>query len=183
MDPPKLANTTLDVTIPLAEVDEAVRNVRRLLAELRYRGVFNIEFKQDERDGTFRIIEVNARPYWLIAHTATAGMDLPWLAYLDAQGLPLPPMEQQVGRYGMYEVPEISALIRAWVRGRRPEGPIVAPWLRGDHTLLWASDPLPGVFDLSRATRRRFGEALGRAATAVRRAAAHPRVSPGRGAT
>lgn len=183
MDPPRLANTTLDVTIPLAKVDEAVGHVRRLLAEVRYRGVFNIEFKQDERDGSFRIIEVNARPYWLIAHTASAGMDLPWLAYLDALGLPVPEATVRVGRYGMYEVPEISALARAWVRGRRPEGPIVAPWLRGDHTLLWASDPLPGAFDLARATRRRAGDGVARAVAAVRRAVAHPRVSPGRGAT
>lgn len=161
MDPPRIANTAVDVTIPLTEVEDAVAQARRVLAAVRYRGIFNIEFKRDDRDGVHKLIEVNARPFWLIAHVAAAGVDLPWLAYLDAQDLPVPAVESyETGRYGMYEVPEISALLRAWVRLRRPEGPVLAPWVHGDHTLLWRSDPMPGVYDLARAVRRRVGSWL-----------------------
>ena len=161
MDPPRISNTTVDVSIDPAEVGDAIAQTRRLLEAVRYRGIFNVEFKLDARDGQFKIIELNPRPFWLVAHVASVGVDLPWLAYLDALERPVPGVDSyQVGRYGMYEVPEISALIRAWTARRRPEGPVIEPWLRGDHTLLWASDPLPGLYDLARAVRGRLARRL-----------------------
>lgn len=163
MDPPKIANTALDVTIPLEDARRATDMIRSILAEVRYRGVFNVEFKFDARSGLFNVIEVNARPFWLIAHVAAAGLDLPWMSYLDAQGLPVPtPPPYRVGRYGLYEVPEVAALLRAWGSLRRPTGPVLAPWLRGDHTLLWWRDPLPGGADLWRSVRRRLSARIRR---------------------
>ncbi|HSL76870.1 MAG TPA: hypothetical protein VK867_07990, partial [Candidatus Limnocylindrales bacterium] len=90
MDPPRLANTASDVTIPLSDVEACLPAVRTLLQATDYRGIFMIEFKLDERDGLFKIIELNARPFWLIGHIERAGVDLPWLSYLDAQGLDVP---------------------------------------------------------------------------------------------
>ncbi len=146
MDPPKLANTCSDVTIPLEEVSQVVEPIRRLLTAVDYRGIFNVEFKFDARDGRYKIIEVNPRSFWLIGHIARAGLDLPWLSYLDAQGLPLPaPGPYQIGRYGMYEIVDAMAIVRAWSHGRRPDGPVLPIWLRGDRVLFWWSDPLPAV--------------------------------------
>ena len=90
MYPPRLANTCCAVTIPMAEVTAAVETLRTVLEAMRFRGVFNVEFKFDARDGRHKIIEVNARPFWLIGHVAGAGMDLAYLAYLDAQELATP---------------------------------------------------------------------------------------------
>ena len=43
------------------------------------------------------------------------------MSYLDAQELPVPaPAPYQIGRYGMYEIPDAAAIVRAWRRGRRP---------------------------------------------------------------
>lgn len=166
MDPPRIANTASDVTIPIDEVAEPAAAARAILAEVGYRGVFNIEFKHDDRDGTYKVIEVNARPFWLIAHIARAGVDLPYMAYLDAQGLPVPQTAPyQVGRYGMYEIPEVAALIRAWTSFRRPNGPVIAPWTRGDHTLLWPRDPMPGLVDFWRSARRRVATTVAQART------------------
>lgn len=146
MDPPRLANTCSDVTIPLADVEQIVPAIRTLLAETAYRGIFNVEFKLDERDGRFKIIEVNPRPFWLIGHIARAGVDLPWLSYLDAEEMPVPTAAPyQVGRYGMYEVLDAAAILRAWSSRHRPEGPVVRPWLRGDRALFWWSDPGPAA--------------------------------------
>jgi predicted ATP-grasp superfamily ATP-dependent carboligase len=157
MDPPKISNTAVDVTIPLADAGPAVDMIRAILREVDYRGVFNVEFKFDERIGGFKVIEVNARPFWLIAHVAAAGLDLPWMSYLDAQELPVPtPPPYRIGRYGLYEIPDVAALLRAWGSLRRPTGPVLAPWLRGDHTLLWWKDPLPGGADIWRSVRRRL---------------------------
>lgn len=157
MEPPRIANSSVAVTIPMAEVSPAVAAVRQLLAGVDYRGIFNVEFKYDARDGQFKIIEVNPRPFWLIAHVAMAGMDLAWMSYLDAQALPVPvPPPYRPGRYGLYEIPDAAALLRAWGSLRRPEGAVLAPWLRGDHALFWWSDPLPAMAGVWAALARRL---------------------------
>jgi len=156
MDPPRLANTASAVTIPLQEVSEAVDSLRGLLSAVRYRGAFNVEFKQDGRDGQFKIIEVNPRPAWYIAPLAAAGVDLSWKIYLDAQGLPVPDSAgYRVGRYGFYEIPDAAAILRAVGSFRRPDGPVLRPWLRGDRVVFWWRDPMPGVADVGRSVRRR----------------------------
>jgi D-aspartate ligase len=157
MDPPRIANTCVDVTIPLAEVSDVLPALRTLLADVHYRGIFMVEFKLDERDGRFKIIEVNPRPFWLIGHVVRAGLDLPWMSYLDAQELPVPaPATYQIGRYGMYEFLDATAVARAWRSFHRPEGPVLRPWLRGDRALFWWSDPMPAVSALFQALGRRL---------------------------
>jgi D-aspartate ligase len=162
MDPPRLANTCSDVTIPFSDVSECLPPLRTLLEAVDYRGIFNVEFKLDERDGQFKIIELNPRPFWLIGHIAKAGLDLPWMSYLDANELPVPaPAPYQVGRYGMYEIPDATAIVRAWSGFHRPEGPVLEPWLRGDRALFWWSDPLPAVSGVLQILGRRAGRTLG----------------------
>ena len=163
MDPPRLANTCSDVTIPLADVSPCLPALRTLLGDVDYRGIFNVEFKFDERDGQFKIIEVNPRPFWLIGHIAKAGLDLPWMSYLDAQELPIPvPASYRIGRYGLYEIPDATAIARAWSHLRRPAGPVLEPWLRGDRALFWWRDPLPAVSGVGQILGRRLGGTLGR---------------------
>jgi predicted ATP-grasp superfamily ATP-dependent carboligase len=177
MDPPRIGNTASSVTIPLAEVSEAAGGVRKLLAEVGFRGIFSAEFKFDERDRQFKIIEVNARPYWYIAHAAAAGVDLAWMSYLDALEMPVPPPTRyRTGKYGLYEIADAAALLRALTSHRRPEGAVLRPWLKGDHALFWWSDPLPAVVDVWRALKRRVRGTLGRF-----RPVAHPAVVNGRG--
>jgi D-aspartate ligase len=155
MYPPRLANTCCAVTIPLAEVADAVETLRTVFKEMAFRGVFNVEFKFDARDGRHKIIEVNARPFWLIGHVAGAGLDLAHLAYLDAQGSPLPSARSyRLGRYGMYEFVDVKAIAHAWRHGRRPDGPVLRSWLMGDRALFWWRDPGPSLHGLRLAIGR-----------------------------
>jgi predicted ATP-grasp superfamily ATP-dependent carboligase len=164
MDPPRLANTCSDVTIPLDDLDACMPALRTLLRATDYRGIFNVEFKLDERDGRFKIIELNPRPFWLIGHIERTGVDLPWMSYLDAQGIDVPaPRPYQVGRYGMYEILDATAIARAWSHRRRPEGPVVKPWLRGDRALFWFRDPMPALGGVGQIVGRRASRALERA--------------------
>ena len=163
MDPPKLANTCSDVTIPLSELEACLPPLRTLLAAVAYRGIFNVEFKFDERDGRFKIIELNPRPFWLIGHIARAGADLPWMSYLDARGLAVPtPTPYQVGRYGLYEIPDATAIARALASARRPQGPVVASWLFGDKALFWWNDPMPAVGAVGRLVGRKLAGGVDR---------------------
>ena len=163
MYPPLLANTCCGVTIRLEEVEDAVAVVRRLVGAVGWRGIFNVEFKYDPRDGRHKLIELNPRPFWMVAGVAAAGVDLPWMAYLDAQELPVPAATAyQVGRYGLYEMVDASSIAHALLSGRRPDGPVLRPWLRGDHAAFWPSDPMPGLADAARVISNRAAQMLGR---------------------
>ena len=62
----------------------------RFLAALGYRGLSQVEFKRDPRDGRYKLMEINPRLYQWHGLAAACGVDLPRLAYCDLLGLPLP---------------------------------------------------------------------------------------------
>jgi hypothetical protein len=90
-------------------------------------------------------------------------MDLPWMIYRDALELPVPTSPPyRVGGYAVYETPDATSIVRAWTSRKRPDGPVIRPWLRGDHALTWLRDPWPAVVDISRAVRGRASSSFGR---------------------
>jgi D-aspartate ligase len=69
----------------------------RLLAEVRYEGVSDVEFKRDPRDGSLKLMEINARPgFWTPLATAS-GVNLSYVAYRDAVGRPISGTRQRDG--------------------------------------------------------------------------------------
>ncbi len=155
MEPPRLANTSSAVTIPATDVAEPIGVTRKIIEAVKYRGVFSAEFKFDARDGHFKILEVNARPYWYIAHTAAAGVDLAWMSYLDALDLPVPRISSyRLGVYGVYEINDARALWRSWSSHRRQDGPVLRPWLMGHRLLFWWRDPGPALMLVQAYLRR-----------------------------
>lgn len=59
---------------------------RKFLARIRYRGLANIEFKRDARDGKLKLIEFNIRGASQLALAIDSGVDLPFVAYSDLVG-------------------------------------------------------------------------------------------------
>ncbi len=57
-----------------------------LLAELGYEGVSQVEYKRDERDGSFRLMEANFRPWTWIGLATACGTNLPLAAHRWALG-------------------------------------------------------------------------------------------------
>ena len=78
-------------------VQEVVDSGLRFLAALEYRGVSQVEFKRDPRDGRYKLMEINPRLYQWHGLAAACGVDLPLLAYRDLLGLPCPPVEMRRG--------------------------------------------------------------------------------------
>lgn len=57
-----------------------------LLRELGYEGVSQVEYKRDERDGSFRLMEANFRPWTWIGLATACGVNMPLAAHLWALG-------------------------------------------------------------------------------------------------
>lgn len=82
-------------TYHLTSWDETVADLGlRFFTAVGLRGVGNVEFKRDERDGLFKLIECNPRFTAANELVRVAGIDIAALAYARLVGSPLPPVEQ-----------------------------------------------------------------------------------------
>jgi D-aspartate ligase len=62
-----------------------------VLRRLGYHGIAEVEFLRDPRDGVFKLLDINTRPWKWVGLPIAAGIDLPWLVYAEATGLPREP--------------------------------------------------------------------------------------------
>jgi D-aspartate ligase len=153
MFPADLGNSTDSVTVPLRDVAPAVDALRRLFQGLGYRGLFDAEFVCDERDGVFRILEVNARPWWQLELAAAAGLDLVGMAYDDALGRPVRDATgYRVGARWVNPIEDLRSRLSRHRTGIDPPSPR-DPWLRARHGVFRWDDPVPGFAELARLLR------------------------------
>ena len=161
--PPDFGNSTSMVSVPLSEVPGAVDTVRRVLAEVQYRGIFSAEFKRDPRDGLFKLLEVNARPWWFIDFAVRCGVDVCRMAYDDALGREVPQVESyRIGAtciYPYYDYFAMQPLVKAgtnswshWVSEVLPALQPVGCW----------DDPLPGLVGFTKVLTSAFAHRLKR---------------------
>jgi predicted ATP-grasp superfamily ATP-dependent carboligase len=91
------------------------------------RGMANVEFKRDNRDGNLRIIECNARFTNAQEVVRRAGIDMGRLAYARAAGTPLPPVGSFRDNVGLLFLADD---VRAFLEYRRRGELTTANWLR-----------------------------------------------------
>ena len=112
-----------------AVVPEVVEPARALLDALGLEGFANVEFKLDERDGVYRLLEVNCRHNRSTLLSVLSGVDFPYMDYRYALTGELPtPVRQRTGGYWIDETDDVLlSLTRA---GRDGAGlrEIVRPW-------------------------------------------------------
>jgi D-aspartate ligase len=69
------------------DVPELYPLAERLLAEIGYTGVSEIEFLRDPRDGRFKLIEINARTWLWVSLARRCGVDYALMIYRHVHGL------------------------------------------------------------------------------------------------
>ena len=137
----------------------------RLLKELGFHGVSQVEFKRDPRDGRFRLMEVNAR-HWLWHSLSTAcGVNLSLCAYRDAIGRPFTAPRQSDGRKWIMSSRDLPDTLRETLR--HETSPV--EWLRslpGTRVdgLYSLTDPWPGAVANCRLARLAWTRRGGRGA-------------------
>lgn len=159
MYPPDFGNSAYVVSVPLEEAAGAVDSILRLLERVGYRGIFDAEFMRDPRDGQFKLLEVNARPWWHMGFAARCGVDVARMAYRDALGLPVEPARgYRIGARCIYPYFDFHAFRELHHRGELG----YCSWLRSalfaQQLIFWWRDPMPGVAEyvemLGRLARR-----------------------------
>ena len=143
--PPRFGHVSMAVSLWVPELAEAGL---RLLHELGYHGVSQVEFKRDPRDGRFCLMEVNAR-HWKWHGLATAcGVNLSLAAYSDAVGRPFVAPQQVDGVKWIVANKDVPlALLEIAKRQRDPVEYVRS--LRGTRMdgLHALDDPAPGLLN------------------------------------
>ncbi len=163
MYPPDFGNSTDMETIPLNDVGPAISTLETLFDTIGYHGIFSAEFKHDERDDQFKLLEVNCRPWWYVDYADRCGLHVCKYAYQDALGLAIDPFEiYKMGKRGVYPLFDWAARQENRKSGIREQGlfSMLINWLSGYQPIFSWSDPLPGIKtfaqDLKSAIARRI---------------------------
>jgi predicted ATP-grasp superfamily ATP-dependent carboligase len=137
------------------EVPELHGLARTVIGRLRLSGMVEVEVKWDRRDGRYKLLDVNVRPWGWHRLCAASGIDFPYLQYCEALGRPLP---NAMARYGLRwrrlitDLPAAMQEIRAgiitpWAYARSLIGPTVG-------SVSDVRDPLPVLGDTAVALAR-----------------------------
>jgi predicted ATP-grasp superfamily ATP-dependent carboligase len=157
MSPPDFGNSTLMESVPVSETGSAASTLDTLFASLRYRGIFSAEFKRDERDGEFNLIEVNARPWWYVEFAARCGVNVCDLAVRDAMGDPAGTISHYaMGRRCVFPYYDLDAVRAEMSAGRLSLVSAARSWLGAYQPIFRWSDPLPALGEVARLVGRRF---------------------------
>ena len=125
-----------------------------MLESVSYCGIFSAEFKRDARDGCFRLIEINTRPWIYIQFADACGINFCDLYVRDALGEELAPVSvPDTDKYCVNLVADIRALRSMPASSRPAVLRVLAVWLRSFKLLFDWRDLRPAV--------RRIFETLG----------------------
>ena len=164
MYPLDFGNSTLFESVEPSVVPDAVVSICRLLSHVGYRGMFSAEFKRDERDGTCRLIEVNARPWWYVEFAGQCGVNVCAMAVQDALGQPVADVNHyRIGKSCVYPYYDFFACRELRASGGLSVARWVTSWMRSTQPVLRWSDPFPALSDTTLMVRRRAASYLRRA--------------------
>jgi predicted ATP-grasp superfamily ATP-dependent carboligase len=102
-------------TIAQPEVEAMAQ---RLLGELRYTGLIEIEFKYDRRDGRYKLLDLNPRIWGWNSLSKPAGVDFPYLFWRLCQGREVAPVRARPDVRWMRMTTDLPAAIAEAARGR-----------------------------------------------------------------
>ena len=122
----------------------------RVLGRIGYDGLVELEYKRDPRDGSFKLLDFNARTWGYHTIAPAAGVDFPYLSFRHALGLPV---ERQRATPGVRWVRLLTDLPTGFVQIRAGDFGIreYLRTLRSAHVeaVFSRTDPLPGLAELA----------------------------------
>jgi predicted ATP-grasp superfamily ATP-dependent carboligase len=146
--PPEFGRaSTLVETIDVPELEASAV---RFLRAMGFYGVAELEFMHDERDGTYKLLDVNARLWGYHSIGPVAGVDFPWLLFEDQAGMGMPATVR--GRTGVRWIRLLTDVPTAAVELRQGSlslwSYLRSLWPMHSEAVFSWRDPLPGVAEL-----------------------------------
>jgi len=151
--------STFVETVEQAAVEQAAN---RFLASMRFSGLVELEFKFDARDGRYKLLDVNPRPWTWIALGGAAGLDFPWMQWRLARGQSVVFSRGRAGVAWTHTSRDVISAVQQILSGALSPRQYWASPRSAAFAAFAMDDPLPGVLDLpvliARLLRRRFRE-------------------------
>jgi predicted ATP-grasp superfamily ATP-dependent carboligase len=153
--------------------DTVIRTTIEFMQAIGYRGILDIGYRWDMRDGSYRVLDINPRigcTFRLFA--AADGMDVARALYLDLTGQPVPAAEVANGRKWLVEDFDLFSALGSW----RKDGLSIKDWISSlagveEAACFALDDPIPflmlAVFDCCELFRWRRSQAEVRHATSL----------------
>ena len=134
--------------VEAVEVPAINEPARKLLAALHITGMVEVEFKYDERDHQYKLLDVNLRPWGWHTLCTACGMDFSYIQYRDRRGFPPAPITPRYGPRWVRLITDIPAGLQERRAGIATTGAYLRS-LRGKlvFSVFDWRDPLPTVGD------------------------------------
>ena len=131
------------------DVPEIEALATRFLRAIDYYGIVEVEFKQDPRDGQYKLLDVNARAWGFHALGYAAGVDFPYLLFADQLGLHVNSSRGNPGIGWMRALTDVPTAIADIVRGHLSIGSYLKS-LRNTRieSVFSKDDPLPSLAEI-----------------------------------
>ncbi len=123
---------------------DLVEGSLQLLRACEHVGLSQVEFKRDERDGSFKLMEINPRLWQWHTLAGTCGVNLPLIAYRDLSGDPPAPATNE------------HAIGKRWAITLLGSEGIAMPRPPYTEAVLSLRDPKPGLAHLARWSKKKL---------------------------
>jgi len=134
-------------TIECPEVEELSE---RFLKAINFYGLVEVEFKQDPRDGKYKLLDVNARAWGFHGLGKALGIDFPYLLYADQMGQKIEPRRGKPGVGWLRLITDMPTAFSQMASGHLS---VRSYWRSLRHTrvesVYAAKDPLPSVAEFA----------------------------------
>lgn len=129
---------------PLEQLSE------RLLRAIDYYGLVEMEYKLDARDGQCKLLDINARTWGYHSLGGAAGVDFPYLLFLDQVGRHAEPCRARAGVRWVRTLTDVPTAIVAVLKGRLTWGGYIRSLRRlAADAVFCRDDPVPGLFEVA----------------------------------
>lgn len=121
----------------------------RLLNEIRFTGIVEVEFKWDKRDGLYKLLDMNPRVWGWYTLCAGAGVDFSYLLWLMMQGEEVPTVRSIPGVGWIRFTADLPVAIGQMLKRRLSLGTYIKSLFRArEEAIVAFDDPVPALLEL-----------------------------------
>jgi D-aspartate ligase len=134
----------------LVDIPQLRMTAEKFLSLIGYYGLAEVEFMMDPREGTYKLIEVNPRVWGWHALAIYAGVDLPYMLYMDMLGEPIEPPDSVKNVRWMRFTTDIPTVALEVAKGRMTVREYLGTVRSGTRDAVFSiRDPLPFLAELT----------------------------------